>query len=599
MFGWTGNILEIDLDSRQSTILTPPAAWYHKHLGGKGIAGQVLYPHISKPWDHPDMPLVFAAGPLVATPAPTSGRMVIASRSPLTGTIGDASVGGRLGFQIKRAGFDAVVVKGQAGYWTGVTLEDGQIAFEDARELVNLPIHKRFRRIKGKSACALIGPAAENGAYFAGIMVDGHFAAGRGGLGLVMAAKKMGYLKVRGSTTIPVFDKAELKQAREEIFRLAAAAPVLMGDLGLTHFGTAALFDLIHSRRMMPTANFRQTHFPGAESINAYQYQAVFGVKKSGCSGCHVLCKKKDANGNSLPEYETMSHFHALLENKDMNVVMAANQVCNDLGMDTISAGATLACYAEVIGRSLNPEEIVPLLEDIAYSRGMGSRLKMGSSRYADQAGRPEASMSVKQLELPAYDPRGALGMALGYALSTRGGCHLRAYPISHEILRKPVATDRFTFSGKARIIKIAEDLNAVVDSLTACKFIFFGAGLEEYARALYGVTGLSTTGQDLLKTGERIYYRERIMNAINGFSAKDDDLPQRFFHDPGYRGDDMHIAPLDREAFLKARANYYRIRGLGENGLPTRTKCEELGLEWDGGRRPEDGRQRTGNEPQ
>jgi len=583
MFGWTGKILEIDLDRRQSTILSPSIAYCHKHLGGKGMAGQILQPHITKLWDHPGMPLVFAAGPLTATTAPTSGRMVIASRSPLTGTIGDASVGGRLGFQIKRAGFDAVVVTGRAGNWTGVTIADDKVAFEDARGLVKLPIGKRYHRIKDKSACALIGPAAESGVYFASIMVDGHFAAGRGGLGLVMAAKKMSFLKVSGNRSIPVFDRAELKQAREEIFRLAAAAPVLMGDLGLTHFGTAALFDLIHSRRMMPTANFRKTHFPGAASVNAFQYQNAFGVQKSGCSGCHVLCKKKDVKGKSLPEYETMSHFHALLENKDMNVVMAANQLCNDLGMDTISAGATLACHAEVMGRSLKPEEIVPLLEDIAYSRGVGRELKMGSSRYAIQAGRPETAMAVKQLELPAYDPRGAVGMALGYALSTRGGCHLRAYPISHEILRKPVATDRFSFSGKARIIKIAEDLNAVVDSLTACKFIFFGATLEEYARALYGVTGFSTTGQDLLKTGERIYYQERILNAHNGFSAKDDDLPQRFFQEPGYKGDDMRIAPLDRKAFLQARSNYYHIRGLSKNGLPTREKCGELGLAWEG----------------
>ena len=535
MFGWTGKILEIDLDLRRATLQFPSADYYHTHLGGKGIAGQILQPYITKDWNHPDMPLVFAAGPLVATPAPTSGRMVIASRSPLTGTIGDASVGGRLGFHIKRAGYDAVVVTGRARQWTGVIVEDGNVSFQDASGFINLPVSKRLQGIKKKGACALIGPAAENGVRFASIMVDGHFAAGRGGLGLVMAAKNMRFLNVRGSRAIPVFDKAELKQAREEIFRLAAAAPVLMGDLGLTHYGTAALFDLIHNRRMMPTANFRQTHFPGAESINAFQYHKAFGVQKSGCSGCHVLCKKKDDQGNALPEYETMSHFHALLENRDMQVVMNANHVCNDLGMDTISAGATLACHAEVMGRSLKPEEIVPLLEDIAHSKGLGRKLKRGSSRYAIQAGRPETAMSVKQLELPAYDPRGALGMALAYALSTRGGCHLRAYPISHENLRKPLATDRFTISGKARIIKIAEDLNAVVDSLTACKFIFFGATLEEYARAIYGVTGFSTTGQDLLKTGERIYYQERILNARNGFSARDDDLPRRFFQEPGY----------------------------------------------------------------
>ncbi len=581
MFGWTGNILEIDLTRRQFTARNPSAAYFHQCLGGKGIAGEILQPHVTKAWDHPDMPLIFAAGPLVGTPAPTSGRMVIASRSPLTGTIGDASVGGRLGFQIKRAGYDAVVIKGRARQWTGVTIRDDKISFQDASGLFRLPISKRLQRIKDKSACALIGPAAENGVRFASIMVDGHFAAGRGGLGLVMSHKKMSFLKVRGNAAIPVYDKAELKQACEEIFRLAAAAPVLMGDLGLTHYGTAALFDLIHNRRMMPTANFRKTHFPGAEDMNAFQYRKAFGSKKTGCAGCHILCKKKDSRGGALPEYETMSHFHALLENKDMNVVMEANRVCNDMGMDTISAGATLACHAEVTGRPLKPKEIIPLLKDIAWSRGIGRQLKMGSSRYAAQAGRPETSMSIKKLELPAYDPRGALGMALGYALSTRGGCHLRAYPISHEILRKPVATDRFTFSGKARIIKIAEDLNAVVDSLTACKFIFFGATLEEYARALYGVTGLQTTGQDLLKIGERIYFRERILNALNGFSARDDDLPQRFFQEPGSHGEDMRIGPLDRNEFLQARSNYYRIRGLNKAGLPTRDKCEELNLEW------------------
>jgi len=187
--------------------------------------------------------------------------------------------------------------------------------------------------------------------------------------------------------------------------------------------------------------------------------------------------------------------------------------------------------------------------------------------------------MSVKGLELPAYDPRGAYGMSLAYALSTRGGCHLRAYPVSHEILRKPVATDRFTFSGKARIIKIAEDLNAVVDSLTACKFIFFAAGLEEYAKAYTAVTGAPSTAQDLLKVGECIYYNERIMNGLNGFDADDDDLPQRFFEESGTGGNGIEIKPLDRQTFLEARAKYYRIRGLTDKGQATAEKTKALGL--------------------
>lgn len=276
-----------------------------------------------------------------------------------------------------------------------------------------------------------------------------------------------------------------------------------------------------------------------------------------------------------------MSHFHALINNRDMEQVMLANQMCNEMGLDTITTSATLACHMELAGRHKISESLPDLIEDIAFSRGSGEALKVGSYRYAQEKGHPEASMSVKGMEMSAYDPRGAYGMALGYATSTRGGCHLRAYPISHEILRKPVATDRFSFSGKARIIKIQEDLNAMVDSLTACKFIFFGVSLEEYARALYGATGMETTGHDLLKIGERIYYHDRIMNSINGFTVKDDDLPPRFFSEPGSHGGGIEIHPINRQDFIDTRSDYYKIRGLDPDGRPTVDKCRELELEW------------------
>jgi aldehyde:ferredoxin oxidoreductase len=249
--------------------------------------------------------------------------------------------------------------------------------------------------------------------------------------------------------------------------------------------------------------------------------------------------------------------------------------------MDTISAASTLACHAEIEGRRLKAREIPELLRAMAFSAEAGEELKLGSYQYACSKGRPEASISVKGLELPAYDPRGACGMALAYATSTRGGCHLRAYPISHEILRKPVATDRFSFSGKARIIKLNEDLNAAVDSLTACKFVFFAATLEEYAKALNGISGKRITAQDLLKTGERIYYNERVMNAMNGFSRKDDVLPERFFTREGSSGEGIHVAPISRKDFQETLLNYYRVRGLDEDGMPIREKCGELGIAW------------------
>ncbi len=369
------------------------------------------------------------------------------------------------------------------------------------------------------------------------------------------------------------------RKAREDIFRLAAASPVLMGKHGLSHYGTGALYDLMDSRRMMPTANFQQTHFDAANQMNAVAYQKKYATKSIGCKGCHIQCKKVGKDGTHIPEFETMSHFSALLQNADLTVVARANAICNDAGMDTIFAASTLAGYAEIENIQLDGEKILDLLQDIAFCRGVGQELGPGSYRYADSKGHPELSFSVKKLELPAYDPRGAYGMALAYATSTRGGCHLRAYPISHEILRKPVATDRFSFAGKARIIKIAEDLNAIIDSLTACKFIFFASSREEYAKVFTAVTGFQIDAQDLLKTGERIYYHERILNARNGFSAADDDLPPRFFTEAGNSGNEIEIKPLDRQEFLEPRANYYKVRGLDAAGQPTPKQFWALGL--------------------
>ena len=330
----------------------------------------------------------------------------------------------------------------------------------------------------------------------------------------------------------------------------------------------------------MPTENFRKTQFDQAFKLNAHAFKKKFKPKNTGCRGCHILCKKITKDQTSIPEFETMSHFSALLGNTDIGTVVKANRICNEMGMDTISAAATLACFSEISKKKLSPKEVVSLLMDIGKKKGVGAELGQGAAKYAGNCGRSDLAMVVKGQELPAYDPRGAYGMALAYATSSRGGCHLRAYPISHEILRKPVATDRFSFNGKARMIKIGEDLNAVADSLTACKFTFFAASLEEYAKIYTAVTGIKTSGQDLFEVGERICYNERMMNAANGFTEKDDDLPVRFFTMPGYKDDGINIKPIDREAFLTARSNYYIARKLNKNGTPVSKVARELGLE-------------------
>ncbi len=583
MHGWTGNILILDLSTRSSQVESPDPELYHQFIGGKGLAGFYLREHITRSWDDPQMPLMLFTGPLVGTPAPTSGRMTVMSRSPLTGTIGDASVGGVFGTELKKAGFDGIIIYGRAASLTGIEITDNQVVFTDAKNFKGRYLSDIHEILKKKGAHAAVGPAAENGVRFANIMFDGHYAAGRNGLGLVFSSKNLKYLTVRGHRKPTIYDPDGLKSAREDILRLAAASPAVMGELGITHYGTAALFDLTCSRRMMPTDNFRQTYFNPAKQMNAHAYKTRYAPKKTGCRGCHILCKKIAKTGEVMPEFETMNHFSALLNNDDISAVVRANAICNDMGMDTISAGATLACYAEINDCDLSGDRICDLLKDTALSRSVGEELKNGSHAYAKTRGRPESSMTVKKQELPAYDPRGAYGMALGYAVSTRGGCHLRAYTIGNEVLRKPVPTNRFTFSGKARIVKIAEDVNAVVDSLTACKFIFFGATLEEYAKAYQAVTGIVSSGQELMKIGEKIIYHERMLNHANGFTIQDDDLPERFFKEPGSGSGRISIPPIPRKDFLTARSTYYLIRGLDENGGPIEEKAKGLGLEWNG----------------
>ena len=586
-FGWTGKIAHINLTTSEIDVVQPSCELYQKFIGGKGMAGHFLRPHVTLAWDHPDMPVLIFTGPLVGTAAPTSGRTTIMSRSPLTATVADTSVGGRLGFQLKRAGWDGLIITGKSDKPCGINIVDDKVCIADAAGLWGSGAEGVFATLAdGKNSVATVGPAAENGVAFSSLIVDKHHSAGRMGIGLSFAAKHLKYLTVHGTGTVAVHDKTELIAAREEILRLTSASPILMGQHGFSCFGTGSIYDLMDARRMMPTDNFKKTHFDRAGQLNAYAYKETYSPGKHGCMGCHIRCKKivktRDMQGASMPEFETMSHFTALIGNTDMDLVMHANTLCNLYGMDTISAAATLACYREMSGMKDISHEVIDLLTQIGNaSTELGRKLGKGSAHFARQHNAAETSMSVKGLELPAYDPRGAYGMSLAYVMSTRGGCHLRAYPVSHEILRKPVATDRFTFSGKARIIKIAEDQNAVVDSLTACKFIFFAAGLEEYARAYTAVTGVAATAQDLLKIGERIYYQERMMNGLNGFDANDDDLPSRFFKEEGSSGNAIEIFPLQREDFLEARARYYRIRGLNEQGHATRQKAEELELEW------------------
>ncbi len=561
--GWRGSLLHVDLAAGIARAEAIPAELLSRYLGGRGLGVRLLREaYLLDPY-HPDMPLIFAVGPLCGTPAPTAARLSVVSRSPLTGTVYDCSAGGRFAHRLKSAGFDVLRIVGKSPrpVLIAVTPKGAEILPADA--LWGRTVGETKRALSEKGSVAAIGPAGENGVLFACIMMGEGNAVGRGGLGAVMGRKNLKAVVVNGDLPVGIADRSRFDRARQDVMRLFRASPVIFGELGISEYGTPALVDLMRQRRMAPTENFRKTVFGGSGNYSGPAIRKAYGGKKDGCHGCPIQCKRSAADGMHLPEYETVSHFGALNGIDDLRAIVRSNNVCNELGMDTITAAATLAAWGEGRGRFPAAEEVPALLEEIGHRRGEGDLLAQGSRRVAEAMGKPELSMSVKSLELPAYDPRGAYGMALAYCTSNRGGCHLRAYPISHEILRKPVATDRFSFSGKARIIKIAEDANAAVDSLVACKFSFFGATLEEYAELLSAATGTEYSPQSLKEIGERVYLTERFYNCANGFDVKDDRLPERFFREPGSSGEGIDIPPIDERRFTEELGKYYRIRGL------------------------------------
>jgi aldehyde:ferredoxin oxidoreductase len=576
-FGYTGVSLFVDLSSGQIQEFNTPPELCEGFLGGRGFGVALLKDYIRySPYDE-EMPIVFASGPLVGTPVPTSGRGSIISRSPLTGTVFDCSVGGRFFTELKKAGYDICVIRGVSKGWVYIDIENRSARLRDASELSGMNTDEVLKALSDGGSLASIGRAGERLVRYASIIIDGHYAAGRGGLGAIMGAKRLKAIRVKGNKRIKIQNRQLLDEARAEIMRLLRASPAIFGEFGLSNYGTPTLVDLIHARRLEPTANFKESFFHGSGKYSGYRLKELYKTRKTGCRGCPILCKKKGQKGEVIPEYETVSHFGALNLNDDIHSIVKANRLCNEYGLDTISTAATIACYSEYIGRPLKPEEIVELVKAIGERRDTGDALAEGSRRFADSIGMPRISMTVKGLELPAYDPRGAYGMALAYATSNRGGCHLRAYPISYEILRKPVYVDRFSFEGKARMVKISEDMNAVVDSLTACKFVFFATTLEEYAKALNAVTGMTHNVQSLLSIGERIWLVERYLNQLNGFSGRDDTLPERFFQKEGYSNGRITVAPIDREAFQKALKRYYCVRGYSEEGLIEGTLLERL----------------------
>ncbi|MBS3817506.1 MAG: aldehyde ferredoxin oxidoreductase family protein, partial [Candidatus Thermoplasmatota archaeon] len=508
----------------------------------------------------------------------TSGRFSVSSKSPLTGTIADSNVGGFFGSEFKKAGLDALVVQGKAEKPVRLEITEDNIKIIET-ELWGLETGEALDRLEGKSA--VIGPAGENEVRYASIVVNGHRVFGRGGLGAVMGCKNLKAISVSGSKDVPVADEDALKNYVVKAASKIDSSPVT--SRGLKKFGTPILVNLITWLGMYSKKNYRESSSEEeADALSGEKMREEIVEEHEGCYACPIRCGLKtstDEKEGKGPEYESVWALGANLGNFDLEETTELNYRCNELGLDTISTGGTLACAMEMSEKEIWSKIdgfgslVKDLLDKIAYREGVGNELAEGSERLCEKYD-CDFSMTVKGMELPAYDPRGAAGQALSFATSNRGGCHLRGYMIGEEIFGVPKLFDRFKTSGKAQVVKRSQERNAYLDSLITCKFSAFALDEEYYSRFLSAVTGKDFTVAELHRIGERIYNLERKFNVKAGFDREDDRLPERFSQPlkEGASSDNV----FDMEEMLD---DYYEVMGWDVEGKPKEETLEELDI--------------------
>ncbi len=592
MNGWMGKILRINLTEKSVREESIDLDAWKKYLGGRGYGAKVLYDEVDSTVDPLDSRniLVFATGPLTGTTAATSGRYSVTTKSPLTGTVMDANSGGKWGVWFKKCGYDALVVTGKSQSPVYITIYDDQVGIKNATHLWGKDVHQTtdmLMETEGKGVSVMcIGSAGENLVLISAIMNDKDRALARGGIGAVMGSKNLKAVVVRGTKKIEIADPERMKFVTYEANKLVRAHPIT--SKGLPEFGTSVLVNIINEAGIFPARNYQNSQFEAAEKISGESITDQILTKKAGCWGCIIQCARKTKTVNEEgegPEYESNWALGANCGIDDLEVITEANYLCNKLGLDTISTGGTISCAMElneqgIINTGLkfgDKNKLKEIIQQIAHREGIGDELALGSKRFSARYGAEEYSMQVKGLELPAYDPRGAQGQGLAYAISNRGGCHLRGgYVIGTEILGSPRMIDRFVSVGKAGYAVRSMDLGAAIDSMVVCRFSTYALNEYVWARLLTAVTGESYEPEEVIGIGERIVNLERLYNLREGFSRKEDTLPKRLLEEPVKTG-----PARGRTVKLQEMLDeYYQFRGWDENGVPGEKKLNQLGLE-------------------
>jgi aldehyde:ferredoxin oxidoreductase len=597
MEGMNSQILHIDLSAEKIKVDQIDNQILLKYLGGRGLGVKLFTDLIPKGMDplSKENLLIISIGPVTGSIVPTSGRFSLVTKSPLTNTILHSNSGGFWGHYFKRCGYDCLIISNKLrDEDKGYILIDGnnKVEIKDASQLWGLKtsiLVEKIKELEGKNSQVLcIGPGGENLVKFSSIMNQAQRAFGRGGVGAVMGSKNLKAIVVKnGNKKFPIKNKEHMRKLN--VVALDKIRVVPTTSQGLAMFGTAALVKVINLFGMFPVRNF-QSAFADSRRIDLVSGEKLrenYLMNTEGCYNCIIKCGRMTNTGEMSgkgPEYESLWALGPLIGIFNLKEITHANYLCNDLGLDTISTGGTIACAMELQQNNIitNPclefgkeRELSNIIEKIALRNGIGDKLAEGSLSFSKNYNSLKYAMQVKGMEIPAYDPRGAFGHALNYAVSSRGACHLTGFLAALEILGAPKLISRFSVNGKSDLLFLKQNQSAVEDSLIVCKFVGYALGFEFHARFLSTILNKEISSKDLVTLGERIYNLERLYNIREGFSKDDDTLPNRFLKTPLKEGPSKgKVVPL-----TKLLQDYYNVRQWDENGIPTDELLERLSI--------------------
>ena len=619
--GYMNKAYDVNLSSGEVKDLPISAEDNGLYLGGKGIGVRLLYDHTRpglNPYDE-EMVMIFSTGPVTGTSAPQSNRFVVTTKSPLTGGIITSTCGGNFATKLKKAGVDHVLVRGKAKDPVYIEVTDQGLEIKDATHLWGKGAEETQESFPKAFGKAVIGPAGENLVRFAAIVSQDRVA-GRGGVGAVMGAKNLKAIIANGKQRVPIADKDTFKPFQKKMTKFLLDHPMAGGIL--PRLGTANIVMTTAGRNILPTFNFRKGTDPRAVQISGEMIASRDLKKQVGCLACPISCGRGIERKGKLtkgPEYETLGLLGSNLGNFDLKKIYEWNYLCDDLGMDTITAGGVLGFATELTLKGLLESDLsfedqsaVPgLLKDIAFRRGLGDDLAEGVKRMSEKYGGADYAIHVKGLELPAYDPRGCVGQGLEYATTNRGGCHVNGCTMYLEAVG-PISVDPLSPKAKPELVILQQNVAAAVCCSVFCIFSTYAmipavafklkpqglaykmvTGALKNSGGILGlvlksknplqlpwfekfcsyVTGRKMSMGDWVEVGERVFNLERMYNIREGFTMADDTLPGRLLNEPLFIEQKRGV-PLD-----EMLPRYYKVRGWDADGVPTAATLDHLNI--------------------